>query len=67
VGVKAKSELETKMAQLKVNGIPLFVATSKDRLNAHNAASRIRDTIKGYEIETRRRIGMPGYEIHRVK
>ena len=66
-GVKEKSELETKLARLKVKGVPLFVGTSKDRLNAHNVASRLRDTIKGFEIETRRRIGMPGYEIHRVK
>ena len=50
------------MKNLRVKGTPLLVKTSAQRMNAHNLARDL-----GYLIETRRRIGSEGYEIHRVK
>ena len=60
--MKVKTPMRARIETLKIKGVPLFVQTNTERINAHNIAANI-----GIEIATRRRIGSKGFEIHRVK
>jgi hypothetical protein len=57
-----KTPLRLKMESLKIKGIPLFVKSHTERINAHNIALSM-----GIEIATGKRENGNGYEIRRVK
>ena len=58
----SKTPLRLRMETLKVKGVPLLVKSPIERINAFNIANGF-----GWEIQTRKRIGTNGYEIHRLK
>jgi hydroxymethylpyrimidine pyrophosphatase-like HAD family hydrolase len=54
--------LRAKMKHLKINGVPVLVASAKERADAHNVARDL-----GMTIKTEKRVVVNGFEIHRVK
>lgn len=55
-------KLKTQIEQMKCNGIAVFVKTSKERAAAWRYATNI-----GFELGTRKRFGVVGYEIFRTR
>ena len=60
--MRQQNPLFEKLKLLKIGGIPAIIQTNKEREQAFNAARALE-----IEISTRRRIGLPGFEVYRVK
>jgi hypothetical protein len=60
--MRKENPLIEKLSLMKVKGIPVIIQTNKEREQAFNAARKLE-----IEISTRRRIGLPGFEVYRVK